>query len=222
MIFSILLLFLSLFRLLHYKHNLLFFSDCIRKICPADCSLPVIFDCRFSFCKVRNPLCFQFFQSGNLTFHIAVESASGAVQTGDHTTHSQIDQFISKWFRICHPQVFSGTRKLCGASGSLLSCFTETLKWFDYSSWFLHCGEFKYILSVKLINIKNILTGMKLKCLLSVRILTFYLHSFIFHICTFPETMAFIFQLSTNSPDFQIFKLKSNTSTFIRKFFPFP
>lgn len=36
-----------------------------------------------------------------------VESASGAVQTGDHTTHSQIDQFISKWFRICHPQVFS-------------------------------------------------------------------------------------------------------------------
>ena len=114
------------------------------------------------------------------------------------------------------------TRKLCGASGSLLSCFTETLKWFDYSSWFLHCGEFKYILSVKLINIKNILTGMKLKCLLSVRILTFYLHSFIFHICTFPETMAFIFQLSTNSPDFQIFKLKSNTSTFIRKFFPFP
>lgn len=106
-IFSILLLFLSLFRLLHYKHNLLFFSDCIRKICPADCSLPVIFDCRFSFCKVRNPLCFQFFQSGNLTLHIAVESASGAVQTGDHTTHSQIDQFISKWFRICHPQVFS-------------------------------------------------------------------------------------------------------------------
>ena len=71
---------------------------------------------------------------------------------------------------------------------------------------------------------KNILTGMKLKCLLYARILIylFYLHSFVFHICAFPEAMTFIFHLSTDSPDFQILKFKSYASAFVRKFFPFP
>ena len=92
--------------------------------------------------------------------------------------HARIPQMVMSSF--AHVQISSAE---LGNSAGLLGAYillTETLKLVDYSSWFLHCGEFKYILSVKLINIKNILTGMKLKCLLSVRILTFYLHSFIF------------------------------------------